>query len=74
MAVEYTVALSKVIEEMNLEILHTPKDPAGIAVGLSRVNRPGLPFAGFYGHYERERIQIIGKSEKLYLDQLHHFE
>ncbi len=70
MAEEYTVALSKVIEEMNLEILHTPKAPEEIAVGLSRVNRPGLPFAGFYDHYERERIQIIGKTEKLYLDQL----
>ena len=70
MAETYTVALSKVIEEMNLEILHTPKDPEEIPVSLSRVNRPGLPFAGFYDHYERERIQIIGKTEKLYLEQL----
>lgn len=70
MAEEYTVALSKVIEEMNLEIIYTPKDPAEISVGLARVNRPGLPFAGFYDHYERERIQIIGKTERLYLDQL----
>ncbi len=66
----YTVALSKVIAELSLETIYLPGEAENILVSVARVNRPGLPLAGFYDHYERERIQIIGKVEKLYLDQL----
>ena len=66
----YTVALSKVIDELSLETIYLPGEAENILVSVARVNRPGLPLAGFYDHYERERIQIIGKVEKLYLDQL----
>ncbi len=66
----YTVALSKVIEELSLEVLYLPTEADSIPVTVPRVNRPGLAFTGFYDHYEAERIQIIGKVEHLYLDGL----
>lgn len=66
----YTVKLSKVIEELNLETLYLPTLPENIEISCSRINRPGLQMVGFYDHYEQERIQIIGKVEYLFLKTL----
>ena len=66
----YTVSMAKVIEKFNLEVLHLPALPEDIAVNCTRVNRPGLQMVGFYDHYEPARLQIIGKVEHLYLNQL----
>ena len=66
----YTVALSKVIEEFDLETIYLPTVPEDIEISCSRVNRPGLQFVGFYDHYEQARLQIIGKVENLFLAQL----
>lgn len=63
----YTVKLSKVIEEFELEALSLPDMPENIDITCSRVNRPGLLFIDFYEHYEKERLQIIGKVENLFL-------
>ncbi len=66
----YSVKLSKIIDEFNLETIFLPDLPEKILVSCSRVNRPGLQIAGFYDHYEPARLQIIGKVEKKYLDSL----
>ena len=66
----YTVSLSKVIDEFNLETIYLPTIPEDISISCSRVNRPGLQFVGFYDHYEQARLQIIGKVENLFLAQL----
>lgn len=67
---EYTVSLQKIIEEMSLDVLYVPRPETEIEVCCADVNRPGLPFAGFYDHYDPARIQIVGKVEYLYLQQL----
>ena len=66
----YTVKLSKIIDEFKLETIYLPDLPENILVSCSRVNRPGLQMVGFYDHYEKERLQIIGKVEHLFLGQL----
>ena len=66
----YTVKLSKVIDEFNLETLYLPDLPENILVSCTKVNRPGLQMVGFYDHYESARMQIIGKVEYLYLNSL----
>ena len=70
----YTVKLSKVIDEFNLETLYLPDLPENLLVSCTGVNRPGLQMVGFYDHYEPARIQIIGKVEYLYLHTLSHEE
>lgn len=67
MEVEYTVKLSKIIKEFDLETLYLPDLPENIHIGCTRVNRPGLQMVGFYDHYEAARLQLIGKVENLYL-------
>ncbi len=66
----YTVKLSKVIDEFKLETIYLPDLPENIMISCSRINRPGLQMVGFYDHYEQERLQIIGKVEYLFLKNL----
>ena len=67
MEAEYTVKLSKIIKEFDLEALYLPDLPENIHIGCTRVNRPGLQMIGFYDHYEAARLQLIGKVEYIYL-------
>ena len=66
----YTVKLSKIIDEVDLETLYLSDLPDNIHIECTRVNRPGLQIAGFYDYYEPARIQIIGKAEKKFIDTL----
>lgn len=66
----YTVELSKIISEFSLEKIYMPDDGDKILIHLMDVNRPGLQLAGFFDHYEPQRIQIIGKVEHKYLESM----
>ena len=66
----YSVKLSKVIKEFDLEELHVPGAADDINITCSRVNRPGLQIIGFYDYYEQARLQIIGKVENMYLSKM----
>ena len=66
----YTLKLTKIIEEFQLESKFLPDLPEKIEISCTRVNRPGLQLAGFYDYYEPARIQIIGKAENKYIDTL----
>ena len=66
----YTVRLSKIVDEFKLETVYLPDLPENIHISCTRVNRPGLQMVGFYDHYEPARMQIIGKVEYLFLKTL----
>ena len=66
----YSVSLSKIIDEFKLETVYLPDLPENIQVTSTGINRPGLQMVGFYDHYEANRIQIIGKVENLFVEQL----
>lgn len=66
----YSVELSKIIDEFNLETIYLPDLPENIQITCSRVNRPGLQLAGFYDYYEQARLQLLGLVEHRYLAQL----
>ena len=66
----YTVSLAKVIDQFHLETIYLPSLPENIEINCARVNRPGLQMVGFYDHYEPSRIQIIGKTENLFISQM----
>ena len=66
----YTIQLSSIINEFNLETIYLPTLPEQIEINCPRVSRPGLQMAGFYDYYESSRLQIIGKMEYAYLAKL----
>ncbi len=65
---KYTVKLTKIINEFNLESLYLPD--GDVLIDSADINRPGLPISGFFEYYDPNRIQIIGKAEYTYLSNL----
>ena len=67
---EYFVLLSDIIDEYALEVIYTPSNPREIKIKNNDVNRPGLQLAGFYEYFDSTRIQIAGKAEFAFMEQL----
>lgn len=70
MASLYSVSFLKIVKEFNLEEVWAPEDVDTIRIETNELNRPGLPFTGFYDLFDPSRIQIIGKTEYSYLKSL----
>lgn len=66
----YTVELVRLIEKMNLENCTPEIDINSIKISQPDVNRPALQLAGFYDHFDSERVQVIGHVEQAYMQQL----
>ncbi|MDO5039227.1 HPr(Ser) kinase/phosphatase [Clostridium sp.] len=62
------VTVEKLIKDFNLEVL-VEGNPEEV-ISVSDVNRPGLQLSGFYNYFTPERIQIIGKAEWSFLDDM----
>lgn len=65
-----TVGLEKIISEFALEEIFLPCPATEIKIECPAVNRPGLQIVGYFDHFEKERIQIIGKVEHDYLETM----
>lgn len=63
------VPVSQLIVDLNLEIEYAPKDKE-YYVESEDVNRTGLPLAGYFEYFPYERIQIIGKTEYTYFQNI----
>ncbi|MBC5786790.1 MULTISPECIES: HPr(Ser) kinase/phosphatase [Clostridiaceae] len=70
MSTTFTVKLSKLIKEFNLEPICLHGKAEEIEISSTEVNRPGLHLSGFYKNFEPTRIQIIGNMEYAYLEDL----
>ncbi len=67
---KYTIPLSSVVKEFQLEKVFVPEDFDDIKIKSPEVSRPGLALTGFCEVFESFRIQIIGKAEHKYLSEL----
>jgi len=66
----YYVCLDEIIKKMKLKNL-TPEIPTeDIRINQSDLNRPALQLAGFFDYFDSERVQIIGKVEYTYIQNL----
>lgn len=67
---QYKVNLTQLAREFAFEEVNIPDGVEDIFVRRSDMSRPGLPLAGFYTNFERERIQLLGNMEYAYLTAL----
>ena len=67
---EFSVSLDRIINEYELEVVYSAKDPGEINIYSCDINRPGLQLGGFYEYFDNTRIQIMGKSEYAYMEDL----
>ena len=64
------VRLTEIVEKMNLKNLTPEVDITEREVLVPDVNRPALQLAGFFDHFDLNRVQIIGNVECAYLETL----
>ncbi len=66
------VVITELIEKMNLRNMTPEIDAEKIVLSHPDVNRPALQLAGFYAHFDNERVQVIGYVEQEYIRQMTH--
>lgn len=66
----YTVPLSAIIRETSLESVYMPTPPEERMIISSDVNRPGLALSGYFDYFDSDRIQVMGKNENSFLENL----
>ena len=63
-----SVNVEQLIKDFDMEIL--AEGPKNVNIDVNDINRPGLQLAGFYNYFAPERIQVIGKAEWSFLDDM----
>ena len=63
------VSISQLMRDLNLEVVYMPEKEEYF-VESEDVNRTGFPLAGFFEYFPYERIQIIGKTEYTYFQNI----
>lgn len=66
----YGVTIAEVIEKMKLKNLTPEIDVEKAVLSHPDVNRPALQLTGFFDHFDRDRVQIIGFVEQEYIRQM----
>lgn len=64
------VKIQTIVEKMNLKNLTPEIDLTEKYVNVPDINRPALQLAGFFDHFDSERVQVIGYVEYTYLETL----
>ena len=64
----YHVKLSKIMEPLRLTLLNPEVDVDKVKLRQWDVNRPALQLAGFFKHFDFERLQIVGMVESAYVE------
>ena len=67
---EFGVSLGDLIHEFNFEVVYGPEGFEKTEITKDDVNRPGLQLAGFFDYFDPNRIQIMGKVESSYVEQM----
>lgn len=65
-----SVSLENLMTGFNLRLLTPQVDINGKSLITPEINRPALQFAGFFDHFESERLQVVGMVEYAYLRRL----
>lgn len=64
---QYSVTISKIVEELSLSVVYMPQNGEERMVVSPEVNRPGLGLSGYFEYFDNTRVQVMGKSEFGYL-------
>ena len=68
------VEITELIQKFQLKNMTPDIDAEKIVLTHPEVNRPALQLAGFFDHFDNERVQIIGNVEQAYISAMGHEE
>jgi len=57
------------MEQFNLELI-SGEEGINRPITMSDLSRPGIEIAGYFTYYPRERVQLLGKTELSFFEQL----
>lgn len=63
------VRTKDIIEKFNLELI-SGEEGINRPITISDISRPGIEIAGFFTYYPAERVQLLGKTELSFFQQL----
>ena len=66
----YTIPLSKIIHELELETAFLPKSADDILIQSRDVVRPGMELNGYHEYFDPNRIAVLGRAEMYMLESL----
>lgn len=66
----YTIPLSKIIDELQLETAFLPKSADDILIQSRDVVRPGMELNGYHEYFDPNRIAVLGRAEMYMLESL----
>ena len=66
----YSVPLTQLVKELDLQVIFPATDYESIRLTVEDVGRPGLQLTGFFDHYDPMRLQIMGNVEMSYVGRL----
>ena len=67
---EFGVCLGDLIQEFNFEVVYGPEGFEKVEITKTDVSRPALQLAGFFDYFDPNRIQIVGKVETTFVEQM----
>ena len=69
MANDFSVALSKMTEDLDLQKVYIAENFEEIKVSTFEVNRPGLELTGYFDFFDSSRLLLFGTTEFSYLSR-----
>ena len=66
----YTIPISKIIHELQLETAFLPKSADDILIQSRDVVRPGMELNGYHEYFDPNRIAVLGRAEMYMLESL----
>lgn len=66
----YTIPLSKIIHELQLETAFLPKSADDILIQSRDIVRPGMELNGYHEYFDPNRIAVLGRAEMYMLESL----
>ena len=66
----YGLTITALIKKMKMKNVLPEIDTDKVVLSHPDVNRPALQLTGFFDHFDRERVQIIGYVEQAYINTL----
>ena len=66
----YSVPLTTIVKEFELQVVHAATDYESIRITVEDVARPGMQLAGYFEHFDPMRLQVLGNVEMSYLGKL----
>ena len=65
-----SIKFSEIIDNYGLKYFTPEIDADEVFITTREVNRPALQLAGFFEHFDKERVQVIGNVECAFLDNM----